>query len=275
MNAFRNRIALVTGAGSGIGRALSGELARRGARVVVTDVDGDAAERVAGELRAAGHAAESAPLDVTSPADFHAVVDRLVDEHGHVDLLFNNAGVGMGGLSHEMTPGHWRKVLSVNLDGVVHGVQAVYPRMVRQHRGHIVNTASVAGLVPFPQAVAYATTKHAVVGLSTSLAAEASAYGVKVSVACPGFIDTGIFERTTYVGVDMEAARKALPFPPAPVEPTARAIVDGVAKGKVVIPVTRHAWALWLWYRTSPDAMVARLGKEAAARLRKIGLAPR
>jgi NAD(P)-dependent dehydrogenase (short-subunit alcohol dehydrogenase family) len=121
------------------------------------------------------------------------LVDETVRDYGRLDYMFNNAGIGMGGEVRDMDLEHWRRVLEVNLWGVTCGTSAAYEEMVRQGFGHIVNTASLAGLIPLPMVAAYCATKHAVVGLSASLRAEAAALGIKVSVVCPGFVETGIF----------------------------------------------------------------------------------
>ena len=190
------RIAIITGAASGIGRALARALVLRGDTVVVADIDGDGAERVAGGLARQGPGAvTSAALDVRDAAAVAALVRSTYDSHGRLDLMVNNAGIAIGGEACELLLAHWDRAIDVNLRGVVHGVQAVYPLMVRQRSGHIVNTASLAGLLPAPGATAYAMTKHAVVGLSLSLRGEAAAYGVRVTAVCPGVVETPILDK--------------------------------------------------------------------------------
>jgi len=158
---FSGKQAIVTGAGSGIGAALCRALAGAGADVVCTDVDGDAAERTALTL---GDRARSARLDVTDAAAVQSVVDDVVDRSGRLDLIFYNAGIVWGGDTELLTLDQWNAIIDVNLRGVVHGVAAAYPLMVRQGHGHIVNTASMAGLTAAGQITSYVTTKHAVVG---------------------------------------------------------------------------------------------------------------
>jgi NAD(P)-dependent dehydrogenase (short-subunit alcohol dehydrogenase family) len=190
------RIAIVTGAASGIGQALAGALVARGDTVVVADVDKDGAERTAGSLSERGPgAATAAIVDVRNAGAVQALVDRTCDRHGRLDLMANNAGMGVGGDTRDLLLAHWDRVIDVNLRGVVHGVHAAYPVMVEQGSGHIVNTASLAGLLPSPGLTPYAMTKHAVVGLSLSLRAEAAAYGVKVTAVCPGVVDTPILDK--------------------------------------------------------------------------------
>jgi NAD(P)-dependent dehydrogenase (short-subunit alcohol dehydrogenase family) len=170
------RIAIITGAASGIGRALASALVTRGDTVVVADIDGAGAERAAGELARRGPGtATPAVLDVRDAEAVRTLVDQVRD-----------AG--------ELTLAHWERVIDVNLRGVVHGVHAAYPVMIAQRSGHIVNTASLAGLVPAPLLTPYAMTKHAVVGLSLSLRTEAAAHGVRVTAVCPGVVDTPILD---------------------------------------------------------------------------------
>ena len=208
---FVGKIAIITGGASGIGKALGTELFLLGAHVVLADVDGSDAESVAHEQTA--HASTDtgsvvgAQLDVRNASEFQAVVDETIERHGRLDLLFNNAGISMGGETHDMDIAHWDRIIDVNIRGVVNGVQAAYPRMIAQGQGHIVNTASGAGLAPAPLTVAYTTTKYAVVGLSTCLRPEAAVHGVRVSVLCPGPVDTPILDRGP--PSDLPARRRA------------------------------------------------------------------
>ena len=171
---FEGKQAIVTGAGSGIGAALCRALVSAGATVVCTDIDGDAAERTAAAL---GASARSARLDVTDAAAVQAAVDEVVDRAGRLDLMFNNAGIVWGGDTELLTLDQWNAIIDVNIRGVVHGVAAAYPLMVRQGHGHIINTASMAGLTAAGQITSYVTTKHAVVGLSLALRSEAVTRG--------------------------------------------------------------------------------------------------
>jgi NAD(P)-dependent dehydrogenase (short-subunit alcohol dehydrogenase family) len=142
------RIAIVTGAASGIGQALAGALVSRGDTVVLADIDGEGAERAASELARRGPGTGSpAVLDVRDAAAVQALVDETRDKHGRLDLMVNNAGIGVGGDAGELLLAHWDRVIDVNLRGVVHGVHAAYPLMIRQRSGQIVNTASLAGLI--------------------------------------------------------------------------------------------------------------------------------
>jgi NAD(P)-dependent dehydrogenase (short-subunit alcohol dehydrogenase family) len=252
MGALSGKVAFVTGAASGIGKALVEALAGQGAAVVVADRNGPGAEAVARALTAGGAQAEALALDVTDAEAVERAVADVWTRKGAIDLFFNNAGIG--GPFGEMTDmklADWRKVLDVNLYGVIHGVAAVYPRMVKRRSGHIINTASAAGLVPSPWSGPYTTAKHAVVGLTHGLRTEATGNGVRVSAVCPGFIDTNLFQQsTTYETVSYEKAVQLRP-PLMNAAACAKAILKGVAANRPIItvtPVARLAWWLWrLW----------------------------
>ncbi|WP_120313266.1 SDR family oxidoreductase, partial [Mycolicibacterium elephantis] len=172
---FDGKHAIVTGAGSGIGAALCRALTSAGAYVLCTDVDGDAADRTASAL---GARARSLRLDVTDASAVQAAVDHVADQAGRLDLMFNNAGIVWGGDTELLTLDQWNAIIDVNIRGVVHGIAAAYPLMLRQGHGHIINTASMAGLTAAGQVTSYVMTKHAVVGLSLALRSEAVARGV-------------------------------------------------------------------------------------------------
>ena len=250
---FRDKVAIVTGGASGIGRAIAEELARHGARVVVADLNGDAARQVASAVMPAG-AASAATVDVTDARAVERVVAETTAAHGRLDYMFNNAGIAIMGDARLMTLADWNRLIDVNLRGVVHGVVAAYPVMVRQGFGHIVNTASFAGLTPNPGATGYAMTKHAVVGLSTSLRAEAAPLGVRVSVLCPGLIDTPIKDAAYLLGnADREAVVNSVPVKMYPAAACARDALRGVARNRPIIVVTAAAHAGWLVYRVAPS----------------------
>lgn len=249
------RIAIVTGGASGIGLALGRQLAAGGARVVLADRNEEALERAAATLGKEGGEVEGRVLDVTDRQAVHAVFGDVARRHGKLDLVFNNAGVGMGSEATDVTPEHWRTILDVNLHGVIHGVEAAYPRMLRQRSGHIVNTASIAGLVPVPGELPYATSKFAVVGLSHTLRAEAADFGVQVSVVCPGVVATPIFDSSPLVGFDKDRVLAVWPKGIDPERCAAR-ILRGVRRNQATIVVTPMAHVLWRLYRLSPSGFL-------------------
>jgi NAD(P)-dependent dehydrogenase (short-subunit alcohol dehydrogenase family) len=249
MSVFADRVAIVTGGASGIGRSLVTALAAAGARVVAADLNGELAATVA---RALGDRVRAARVDVTDAVAVQALVDDTVRREGRLDLIFNNAGIAVLADTRDTTLDDWNRLIDVNLRGVVHGVAAAYPIMLRQGSGHIVNTASAAGLLPSPATTAYAATKHAVVGLSLSLRAEAGRRGVRVSVVCPGLIDTPIAQNAKVVGATVEQLLAALPVRMDSSDRLAQAVLRGVARNRAIIPFTPAVRVGWLLHRLSP-----------------------
>jgi len=195
MKDLAGRVAVVTGAASGIGRALAGRFAAEGMKVVLADVEEAALARAAGELAAAGASVLPVVTDVARGDQVEALADRAAEAFGAVHLLCNNAGVGLGGLMWEHSVADWEWVLGVNLWGVIHGCRVFVPRMLAHgDQAHVVNTASMAGLVSTPLMSIYNVTKQGVVALSETLAHDLTLRGarVKVSVVCPGFVATRI-----------------------------------------------------------------------------------
>jgi NAD(P)-dependent dehydrogenase (short-subunit alcohol dehydrogenase family) len=263
------RIAIITGAASGIGQALASAMVTRGDTVVVADIDGDGAERAAGDLTRRGPGtATSAVVDVRDAGAVQALVDQARAKHGRLDVMVNNAGIGVGGEAQELLLAHWDRAIDVNLRGVVHGVRAAYPVMIEQRSGHIVNTASLAGLLPSPGLTPYAMTKHAVVGLSLSLRAEAAGYGVRVTAVCPGVVDTPILDK----GGPDDLPKPALSghtreffqhFQPRfyAADRLASDIVRGIDRNAalVIAPASaRVAWYLWRFAPFAVNRMTAR-----------------
>jgi NAD(P)-dependent dehydrogenase (short-subunit alcohol dehydrogenase family) len=195
MRDLQGKVAVVTGAASGIGKAMAERFAREGMKVVLADVDEPALAMAQQALAASGTASIAVRTDVSKRADVDALHARALDAFGAVHVLCNNAGVGVGGPMWERSEQDWAWILGVNLWGVIHGVSAFVPAMIAQGEGHVVNTASIAGLIGTPMLGPYCVTKHAVVALSEclhhdlALAAEGK---VKVSVLCPGFVRTNI-----------------------------------------------------------------------------------
>lgn len=190
------KVAVVTGAASGIGRALSERCLAEGMSVVLADIEGEKVRSVADALASAGGAVHAVEMDVADSDQVEALRDEAVATFGAVHLLANNAGVGSPRPNLSTSPALWRWITGVNLLGVAYGVSAFAPLMVEQGEGHIVNTASEAGLTPSPILGAYHATKYAVVGLSESLALELNGTGVGVSCLCPELVDTLVFEST-------------------------------------------------------------------------------
>jgi NAD(P)-dependent dehydrogenase (short-subunit alcohol dehydrogenase family) len=190
---FVGKAVVVTGAASGIGRETSLAFARRGARLAVVDIDEAGLEAFSGQLELMGVEVYPHVADVSDAAAVEKLCDDVYRELGRVDVLYNNAGIGMGGRFEDVTLEDWEWIVGVNLWGVINGCHCFYPRMIAQGGGgHIVNTASGAGIAPLPLMTAYCCTKYAVVGFSETLRAEAALHGIGVSVICPGIVDTPI-----------------------------------------------------------------------------------
>jgi NAD(P)-dependent dehydrogenase (short-subunit alcohol dehydrogenase family) len=231
-NVFEGKTALVTGGASGIGRALVAALRSEGARVTALDKNAAGLEDVREEH---GGAVSTVVADVR---DREAVLDAVRSvgaPHGRLDFVFNNAGVTVVGEAADLEIEDWNDVIDTNLRGVMHGVMAAYPRMVAQKSGHIVNTASLSGLLPAPFGVPYAASKYGVVGLSLSLRLEGVAHGVRVTVVCPAMVDTPISKTCTVRQIDRARLLSAMPGTPMPASKCAAIILDGVAKNRALI----------------------------------------
>ena len=267
------KIAFVTGGASGIGAALSTKLVDEGAEVWIADRQIGPAQELAQRLGSGAGKAHAIEVDVRSYPSFERAVAEAVQQSGRIDYLFNNAGIGVGGEVDSYTLDDWNDVFDVNLRGVVHGIQAVYPIMIRQHSGHIVNTASMAGLVTNPGMASYTATKHAVVALSKALRVEAERHGVQVSVLCPGVIRTPILAGGKYGRYDGASDEKLLKFweafrPMAP-EKFAERTLRAVLRGDAIIVVPAWWKAFWYLERLSP-ALSMRAAKLSLQRLREV-----
>ncbi len=276
-----DRTAVITGGASGIGAALARALVARGDRVVLADLDEARASSLADVLSRQGPGrARAALLDVRDAEAVRALVDDVVGREGRLDLLCNNAGIGMGGPVERLELSHWDRAIDVNLRGVVHGVAAAYPVMRRQGHGHILNTASLAGLLPAPYLTPYAMTKHAVVGLSLSLRAEAAPHGVRVSALCPGTVDTPMLDRgnpddlpetPTVDGREFVAKVAGAPYRP---DALAADVLRGLDRNRALIVAPRRARVVWRVFRAAPS-LVERMGSRNVAWARaRYGLSP-
>jgi NAD(P)-dependent dehydrogenase (short-subunit alcohol dehydrogenase family) len=260
MQRFENAVAIVTGGGMGLGEALCEELARRGAMVVVADVDGDAARQVAGRLEQSGRPALAVRIDVADEAEVAQLIESTVAEYGRVDYMINNAGIAIGGDSRDLSMQQWRRVLDVDLLGVVYGTVHAYQVMARQGHGHIVNISSLSGLVPQPGNVPYCTSKHGIVGLSLSLRAEGADLGVKVSAACPGDMKTKIYDNMVVVNMPREevatlSRRTHYLMPQMSAQAAARAILHGVGRDRPLIVFPFAVQVIWHLYRWFPGLL--------------------
>lgn len=235
---IRDAVAVVTGGASGIGRATVRELAQRGARVVVADVHEDRLEEVRVEIEEMGGRVLTVRCDVAFDDQVEHLRNEALEEMGRVDIVMNNAGVVAMGPPERMTMEEWDWILQVNVYGVIRGVRAFLPHMLERGSGHIVNTASLAGLFAYAwDSVPYITGKFAVAGFTEALALYARPLGVGVSLVCPGLVDTNLGETARFVGVDDPSAWvKEIQLPPAVApEEVATRVVDAVSEDRFLV----------------------------------------
>lgn len=263
---FGGQLVLVTGAGSGIGRATAFAFAEAGARVVAVDRDAEAAARTAEMSRLIGSPeAWAETVDVSDEQAMEKLADKVAAEYGVVDVLVNNAGIGLSGSFFDTTAEDWRKVLDVNLWGVIHGCRLFGKQMAeRGQGGHIVNTASAAAYQPSKALPAYSTSKAAVLMLSECLRAELAGQDIGVSAVCPGFVNTNITATARFAGVDAAEEKRRQKksarlyglrnYPP---EKVADAILRAVVRNEAVVPVTPEARGAHLLHRFAPRALRA------------------
>ncbi|SDO12659.1 NADP-dependent 3-hydroxy acid dehydrogenase YdfG [Streptomyces sp. cf386] len=267
---FGGQLVLVTGAGSGIGRATAYAFAEAGARVVAVDRDAETAARTAEMSRLIGAPeAWAETVDVSDEQAMEKLAEKVARDYGVVDVLVNNAGIGLSGSFFDTTPEDWKKVLDVNLWGVIHGCRLFGRQMAeRGQGGHIVNTASAAAYQPSKALPAYSTSKAAVLMLSECLRAELAGQGIGVTAICPGLVNTNITSTAHFAGVDAEEEKRRQKksarlyglrnYPP---EKVADAILRAVVRGEAVVPVTPEARGSYLMSRFTPRALraIARL----------------
>ena len=267
------KVAFITGGASGIGAALTSKLTDAGAEVWIADRQFEVAGRLAQRLGEAGAAVHAIELDVRDHCAFEQAISQAVHVSGRIDYLFNNAGIGIGGEVDTLTLDDWNDIIDVNLRGVIHGVQAAYPVMIGQGSGHIVNTASMAGLVTTSAQAGYSATKHAVVALSKTMRVEAATHGVQVSVLCPGVVRTPILAGGEYGRHSSVSRENLLKLGEAlrPMEPDAFAerALHAVLRNRAIIVVPQWWKALWYLERVSP-ALSMRTAGVALRRTRQV-----
>jgi NAD(P)-dependent dehydrogenase (short-subunit alcohol dehydrogenase family) len=268
------KTALVTGAGSGIGRATALALGRRGASLVVCDVNDVGLAETAAAVRALGRDVLARRVDVASADEMQAFAEAVHAQVEAVDILMNNAGVGLGAGTLHTTLEDWRWIIGVNLWGVVHGCHFFVPAMVRRRRGgHVVNVASAAGYVATEPLAAYSTTKFAVVGLSEALRDELMPHAIGVTAVCPGLINTPITQTSPLRGPEatpesraymVEVYRRRNYTP----ERVAENVLKAIQRNRAVAPISPEAWVMYFLKRLAPG-LVARLNRAVASRTRR------
>jgi len=250
---YKDKVTIVTGGASGIGLSLCQDLSRCGAKVVVADVDINGADSAVKSINSSGGSAKAASVDVSKVEEVEKLVKSTVDEYGQLDFMFNNAGIAILGELRDMNIAQWEQLIKINLMGVIYGSNAAYSVMVKQGSGHIINTSSQAGLCTIFGSSAYGVAKHGVVGLSRSMRAEGAGLGVKVSVLCPGGIDTNIVKKATILNWDKNEFLNLIKWGQMSSSKAAGIILKQVYKNKSIITVTKGAYLMWLINRLSPS----------------------
>lgn len=265
MTASSQLRALVTGGASGLGKALTAELLGRGAKVVVSDINEPALEAVLAEFGGEKAGVFGTRCDVADREAVHALVDDTATKLGGIDLIANNAGVGVSGQFETIPQEDWNWIMDINLWGVIYGCQATVPHMKSQGRGYIVNVASAAGLLSPPKMSAYNVTKAAVVALSETLYGELKPNHINVSVLCPTFFRTGIAEagrggddpkERAWLIRQMERSKVQAPD-------VAKAAIDGVLAGELYIQPMRDGRLAWRTKRLAPQFFYNRMSQIA------------
>jgi len=263
---------LVTGAASGIGRGTALALARRGSNLVICDLDEARLASSEESLRGMGRQVIAARVDVASRSDMEDFARRVHGAIGAVDILMNNAGVGLGGGFLYTSLDDWDWILGINLKGVVHGCHFFIPPMVERGRGHVINVSSMAGYTASETLSAYCTTKFAVLGLSEALREELAPKGIGVTAICPGIINTPITESSRLVGpikemrvqmVDLYRRRNYGP------ERVAENILRAVQRNRAVAPISLEAWFFYYLKRFAPWALARFSGAMAQQQRRR------
>ncbi len=253
---FKNKVVVITGAGSGIGRATALAFAKEGAVLVIADKDEQRLKTVQGEIQSLGAKALIKPTDVSDKEQVRQLSEFVIREMGRVDILHNNAGVSVGGRIEDTPLEDWEWLLGINLWGVIYGVHYFLPSMIKQRSGHIVNTSSVLGLAATPATGTYSTAKFAVTGLGEALRPEVRKYGIGVTTVCPGLINTRIVADGRMKTKDGNRSNKEnvvayFKNHGKPPELVAKAILNAVRKDRAVVPVGGDAWTYWYIKRLS------------------------
>ena len=263
---FPTRRIVITGAGSGLGRAIALRFAQAGWQVAVTDVDGERAARVLEEIRTAGGDGFSRIADVRDIDDLHALAGQLDTHWAGVDVVVNNAGVGSAGTVIDTSPEDWQWTLDINLMGVVRGCHVLSPLLVRQGHGHVVNVASFAGIANAPAMAAYNTAKSGVIGLSETLRGELAARGVGVSVVCPSFFRTRLLDTFRTPDPRLRGfAEKMFATARVSAGEVADDIHRAVHANRFMVITHRHARWLYRLKRLAPERFFRLVSSRAAA----------
>ncbi|MCD6571309.1 MAG: SDR family NAD(P)-dependent oxidoreductase [Deltaproteobacteria bacterium] len=246
--------AVITGAGSGLGRALAIALARRGWKILAADIDKPEADVTLEMVKQAGGLGEAMHCDVTKIADVQKMADYCFDQWGGVDLLVNNAGVAAGGLTGDIPVEDWHWIVNVNFWGMVYGCHALIPKMKAAGGGYIVNVASAAGFTSLPEMASYNATKAAIISLSETLKSELAPYNIGITVVCPTFFNTNILQDMRCTNDFQRRFAKAA-FENAWItsEKIAKMIIKAIEKNRLYVIPQLSGKLIWIIKRISPS----------------------
>lgn len=254
---FDQKVALVFGGAKGIGAAVAQEFARRGSRVVVVDIDDQAAQRTAEVVQAAGGEALALRCDVRDSDAMAAVVVDAEQQMGEIDIVMNNVGVMIAGNPEDIPLSEWQRVMDLNLFPVVRSNEIFLPKMIARGSGHIVNTASFAGLYPYAaNRMPYVVSKAAVLALTESLALYLLPKGIQVSCFCPGPVMTAIMDQVKNWSPEAVMRGPGTQFMPISAEQSAVILADGMCDGRIVIPTDIQAWGMVREHAEAPDQFI-------------------
>lgn len=251
---MNNKVAIVTGGASGIGKEICLSLAKKGVNVVIADLNFELAKEVESIIIQNGGKAKATKIDVSNYADFEAMIQDVFKLHSKIDLLISNAGIGINGEFQDMNLDDWKRIFDTNFWGVLYGTYVVYPIMMKQGFGQIVNVSSLAGLLPAGLMTSYVASKHAVVGFTLALRSEAKQYGIKVNALCPGFIETPIHDASPNVSDFLNSDKNKRPknkYPTA--KECVNLMIRGIERDKAIIISPYKHKVYWWLYRLFPS----------------------
>ncbi|MBR4789272.1 MAG: SDR family oxidoreductase [Treponema sp.] len=246
MNSFKGKVSIITGAASGLGLGIASELSKLGSIVILLDIDNDRLLKAASENMYGPF--ETKIVDVTNYESIELTFNQIFGKYGHIDYLFNNAGIGGTLPFSEATIKHWNKIINLNMYGVINGMTAIYPIMKKQQSGHIINTSSIGGIIPFSGQALYNTTKYAIAGLSLSLERELKNDNIDISIICPGMVNTRIFYKPI-IGNEAPEEYVKIPKEAISVEHAVKDIINGIKRRKKIIITPSILKSFYLRYR--------------------------